>query len=101
MTVNDNNGVALGSVTVEFNDSGALSGSPKEYTNVTNFGTGGASFALDVATGNATVSLDNGVSPQAITIAFGGVDSFDSLTQFAGDYNVNFRRDGSSMSVVI
>lgn len=101
VTLSDNDGVALGSFTLEFNDSGALSGSPKEYSNVTNFGTGGASFALDVTTGNATVVLDNGTTPQQINISFGGVDSFDGVTQFAGDYNLDFSRDGSSTGELI
>lgn len=43
-----------------------------------------------------TLTLDNGTTPQTITMALGAPDSFDGLTQFSGDYTpMTVEADGS------
>lgn len=97
VTISDGAGTALGSVTVDFNDSGALAGSPAAYSGVTSTATAPSGFSFDTATGVATVTVDGGGSPQTIDITLGTPDSFDGITQFAGDFSQTFGRDGSSV----
>lgn len=101
VTISDAGGAALGSVTVEFNDSGSLAGSPSAYSGVTSTATAPAGFAFDAATGEATVTVDSGGTPQTITVSLGTPDEFDGVTQFAGDFSQTFTRDGSSVGEVI
>ena len=86
VTVSDDAGTDYGSVTVAFNDSGANAGSPSAYTGVTNLATAPAAFAFDAATGTATVTLNNGTTPQVVNIGLGAPGSYDGITQFAGSY---------------
>ncbi|MHA6345243.1 flagellar hook protein FlgE [Roseivivax sp. CAU 1761] len=100
LTVNDNDNNPLGSVDVTFNDSGADAGSPSVYAGITNMATAPAAFAFDPTTGTATLTLDNGTVPQQIALQLGAPDSFEGITQFAGDYTgqsaeVNGREAGS------
>ncbi len=95
LTFGDQNGAALGSVTVTFNDSGALAGSPASYSNVTSTAVAPAAFAFDTVTGEATLTLDNGTTPQVLTVGLGAPDSFGGVTQFSGDFTQTFDRDGS------
>jgi len=97
VTVSDSTGADLGSVTVDFNDSGSLAGSPASYSGVVSTATAPAGFAFDTATGLATVTLDGGTTPQTITIDMGAPDTFDGVTQFDGDFTQTFTRDGSSV----
>ena len=101
VTISDNDGTALGTVTVEFNDSGSLAGSPSGYSGVTSTAVAPAGFAFDTATGEATVTVDTGGTPQTITVNLGTPDEFDGVTQFAGDFSQTFTRDGSSVGEVI
>ena len=101
VTISDGDGTALGTVTVEFNDSGSLAGSPSAYSGVTSTATAPAGFAFDTATGEATVTVDSGGTPQTITVNLGTPDEFDGVTQFAGDFSQTFTRDGSSVGEVI
>ncbi len=101
VTVNDQDGNALGTMTIDFNDSGALSGSPATYSNVTSVATAPAAFAFDTATGQATITLNNGTTPQTMTVDMGAPNTFEGLTQFAGDFSQNFDRDGSSVGELI
>ncbi|MDF1716258.1 MAG: flagellar hook protein FlgE [Antarcticimicrobium sp.] len=101
VTVSDKDGTALGTVTVDFNDSGSLAGSPSAYSGVTSTATAPAGFAFDTATGKATVTVDSGGTPQTITVNLGSPDKFDGVTQFAGDFSQTFTRDGSSVGEVI
>lgn len=96
LSISDQNGSSLGSVTVTYNDSGALAGSPGSYTNVSSSAVSPAAFAFDTATGVATLTLDNGTTPQVLTVDLGAPDSFTSITQFSGDFTQTFDRDGSS-----
>ncbi|MDX2485524.1 MAG: flagellar hook protein FlgE [Pseudodonghicola sp.] len=97
VTISDSAGTAMGSVTVDFNDSGSLAGSPAAYSGVTSTATAPAAFSFDTATGEATVTVDDGGSPQTLVIKMGAPDSFDGITQFAGDFSQTFTRDGSSV----
>lgn len=97
VTISDNEGAELGSVTVDFNDSGSLAGSPEAYSGVTSTATAPAGFAFDTATGEATLTLDTGDTPQTITVNLGAPDSFDGITQFEGDFTQTFDGDGSSV----
>lgn len=101
MSLTDADGNAIGSVTIDFNDSGALAGSPTAYSNVTSSATPPAGFAFDVATGKATITLDNGTTPQVIELDMGAPDTFDGVTQFAGDFTQSFDRDGSSVGELL
>lgn len=101
VTVSDAEGTELGSVTIDYNDSGSLAGSPASYSGVTSTATAPAGFAFDTATGVATLTLDNGSSAQTLTVDFGAPDSFDGLTQFSGDFSQSFNRDGSSVGELI
>ncbi|MBY6093042.1 flagellar hook protein FlgE [Maritimibacter alkaliphilus] len=86
VTVSDNDGTELGSVTVAFNDSGDTAGSVASYTNVTSTAVAPAAFAVDPVTGVMSVTLDNATTPQTIDISLGAPDSLTGLTQFSGDY---------------
>ena len=101
LEIQDQNDVPLGSVSVEFNDSGSVAGSPLAYTGVTPTATAPAAFAFDPLTGVATVTLDNGVVPQTFDINIGAPDTFDGITQFAGDFSLSFDRDGSSVGELV
>lgn len=97
LSLTDPDGNPMGSVTVTFSDSGPEAGSPLSYTNVVNSSTAPASFAFDPATGVATMTINNGVTPQVVEMTFGAPGTFDGITQFAGDFGLNFDRDGSSV----
>ena len=86
LTISDSSGNGYGTVTVDFNDSGPNAGSPAVYSNVTSTAVAPAAFVFDVATGTATVTIDNGTAPQAVVVGLGAPDTFDGMTQFAGDY---------------
>ncbi|WP_372884239.1 flagellar hook protein FlgE [Shimia sp.] len=101
LSITDNDGNPLGSVTIDFNDSGSLAGSPASYSNITSTATAPAAFTLDPLTGIATITLDNGVTPQEIQVDLGAPDSFDGVTQFAGDFTQSFDRDGSSVGELL
>ena len=101
LSISDDSGAALGNVTITFNDSGTLAGSPASYTAITSTATAPSAFAFDAATGVATVTLDNGTSPQTIDIDIGAPGSFEGITQFAGDFTQSFDRDGSSVGELI
>ena len=87
---------AYGSVSVEFNDSGVNAGSPATYSAVTSTASAPAAFAFDIATGVATLTIDNGGTPQVLTIEAGAPNSFEGMTQFSGDYtSLDVTADGS------
>ncbi|MCA0922620.1 flagellar hook protein FlgE [Pseudooceanicola nanhaiensis] len=86
VTVSDNDGTDLGSVTITFNDSGDAAGSVASYTNVTSTATAPAAFDVDPLTGVMTLSLDNATTAQTISVNLGAPGDLDGLTQFSGDY---------------
>ena len=96
ITISDNNGASLGSVTVAFNDSGPQAGSPSGYTNVTSTATAPSAFAFDPATGTATLTVDNGGSIQTFDVALGRPNEFNGISQFTGDFSQTFEKDGST-----
>lgn len=96
VTLSDDQGNAYGSVTVDFHDSGPNAGAPETYSGVTNSATPPNNFAFDTTTGTATLTVDNGDTPQTIDIDLGAPDSFDNMTQFSGDYTPQeVTKDGS------
>ncbi|MDK3016722.1 flagellar hook protein FlgE [Pseudodonghicola flavimaris] len=97
VTISDADGAELGSVTIDYNDSGALAGSPAGYSDATSAATAPSAFDFDTATGVATLTLDTGATPQTLSVNFGAPDTFDGLTQFSGDFSQSFDRDGSSV----
>ena len=101
LTISDQNGDPLGSVTVEFNDSGPEAGSPLAYSGAASAAIAPAAFAFDPLTGVATVTLNNGTVPQTIDINIGTPNEFDGVTQFAGDFGLTFDRDGSSVGELV
>lgn len=101
VTISDGGGAELGSVTVDFNDSGAMAGSPAAYSGITSTATAPAGFAFDAATGQASITVADGGTPQTITIDMGAPNSFDGITQFDGDFSQTFSRDGSSVGELI
>lgn len=100
LTISDEDGNALGTVTIDFNDTGDFAGSPSGYSNVTSTATSPAGFAFDTATGIATLTIDNGSDPQVIEVGIGTPDSYDGITQFSGDFSQVFDRDGSSVGAL-
>lgn len=99
VTISDADGVTYGEVTVDFESSGSAAGSPLTYSNVVSYATAPAAFSFDTATGVATLSIDNGSTPQTIEVSLGAPGSFDGITQFAGDFTPqDFTVDGSAVS---
>lgn len=97
LTFSDSSGSAYGNVTVDFNDSGPNVGSPSLYSNATNAATAPAVFAFDVSTGIATLTIDNGTSPQVINVNIGAPNTSGGMTQFAGDFtSLDVTADGSA-----
>ncbi|APZ50338.1 flagellar hook protein FlgE [Salipiger abyssi] len=95
VTISDDT-TEYGSVTVDFNDSGANVGAPASYGDIVASATAPAGFAFDPATGEMTLTIDNADAPQVVTVSLGAPDSFDGLTQFSGDYTpMNIEPDGS------
>lgn len=101
LSISDNDGNPMGSLTITFNDSGASAGSPASYSNVNSTATAPAGFAFDTATGKATLTINNGSTPQEIEIDLGEPGSFKGVTQFAGDFTQSFDRDGSSVGQML
>lgn len=97
VSISDKDGNALGSVTIDFNDSGPLAGSPASYSGATSLATAPSGFSFDTATGKATLMLNNGDVPQTLTVNMGAPGKFDGVTQFSGDFSQGFNRDGSSL----
>ena len=101
LSISDDSGAAYGSVTVDFHDSGAFAGAPATYSAVTSTAVAPAAFAFNAATGTATLTIDNGTTPQTITLDIGTPDAYDGVTQFAGDFTPQeFTVDGSPVSNV-
>ncbi|SFE86136.1 flagellar hook protein FlgE [Sulfitobacter brevis] len=101
LAISGHDGSALGSVQVEFNDSGAAAGSPMAYSGATSTATAPAAFTFDPATGTASVTLNNGAVPQTVDINLGAPGQFNGITQFAGDFSLGFDRDGSSVGELV
>lgn len=86
-------GIVYGTVDVAFHDSGATPAAPLEYTNPT------APLGLDALTGEITITINNALIPQVLTIALGAPNTYDGITQFAGDYEPQrVTIDGSEVS---
>lgn len=100
VTISDEDGNDLGIVTVDFNDAGSLAGTPETYSGVTSGATSPSAFAFDTTTGIATVTLDNGSTPQSFNINLGAPGSHNGITQFAGDFSQTFDRNGSSVGIL-
>ncbi len=102
LTFSDASGAPLGSVDVTFHDSGPDAGAPLSYSNVTNLATAPAAFAFDPATGAATLTLDTGTTPQVVEMTLGAPNTFDGVTQFAGDYSgLSVDVDGASTGQLV
>ena len=102
LTVSDELGNDYGSVTVDFHDSGSFAGAPSAYSGVTSLATAPAGFAFDTATGTATLTINNGTTPQTIELSLGAPDTLDGLSQFAGDYSpLDVTADGSGSGTLM
>ncbi|GHF36251.1 flagellar hook protein FlgE [Seohaeicola zhoushanensis] len=77
-------GVDLGSVDITFADSGPTAGAPLTYSNVTSMAPAPAAFSFDTATGLASLTIDNGTTPQVIELSIGTPGEIDGLSQFSG-----------------
>lgn len=93
------NGTIYGTVAVDFHDSGATPAAPLSYTGTPDAGLAApAAFAVS-ATGEMTITIDNAAVPQVLNIALGAPDTYDGITQFAGDYEPQrVTIDGSAVS---
>jgi flagellar hook protein FlgE len=80
LSIADEGGAALGSVTVAFSDTGATPGAPAAYTGLTGLTSAGATPA------DGLFDVDIGAG-QIVTLDFGAVGTYGGLTQFAGDYS--------------
>ncbi len=76
------NGVAVGSVDIAFNATGAAAGAPATYAS-----------ALPIAGGVVSVPINGGA--QTIALNLGEPGSYDGLTQFTGAYSSSTTRDGA------
>ncbi len=103
LTVSDSSGTPFGAVNIQYHDSGPFAGSPQTYTvNPTPVATAPAAFAFDPATGVATVTINNGTTPQQVQVDIGAPDSFEGMTQFAGDYSpLKIDADGSETGSLV
>lgn len=101
LSISDQNGDPLGEVAVDFSDSGPEAGAPLAYTGITSTATAPAAFAFDPVTGIATLTLNNGATPQVLELTIGAPGTFDGITQFAGDFSLSFDRDGSSVGELV
>jgi len=101
VTVSDGT-TEYGTVTMSFADSGDTAGAPLAYTNAVSSTTAPAAFGVDLATGQMTLTIDNGDVPQTISLSLGEPGSYAGLTQFAGDYTpLNIEPDGSESGTMI
>lgn len=99
VTMTDDTGATYGSVDVTFSDSGANAGAPISYSNVTSLATAPAAFAFNTATGQATLTINNGATPQTIAVNLGAPNTNTGMTQFAGDFTPQtFAKDGSAIA---
>lgn len=96
VTIQDNAGNDLGSVTITFNDVGDNAGSPAAFSNATSLATAPSAFAFDPLTGVATITVDNNGSQQELSVSLGAPNTFEGVSQFTGDYSQSFEKDGSS-----
>jgi flagellar hook protein FlgE len=102
LNLSDENGVNYGDVTVTFNDSGPLAGTPASYTGAVSSAVAPASFTVDPATGVITIDVDNGVSTQNIEITIGAPGATTKMTQFSGNYTPSKTiKDGSSLGNIV
>ena len=87
VNITGSDGTNYGDATVNFNDSGAMAGTPNTYT----------SAGLPVnANGEVTLTINNGATPQALQIDLGAPGTFEGMTQFSGDYTpLAFDDDGT------
>lgn len=86
VTFGHEDGTEYGRVAVDFNATGAMAGTPAAYSGVTSLAAAPAAFAFDPATGEATVTTNDGGITQTVTVAIGAPGTADGVTQFAGDY---------------
>ncbi|KFE35697.1 flagellar hook protein FlgE [Thioclava atlantica] len=97
ITVADPDGTPYGTVTVDFAGGGANAGAPVSYSGVTSLATAPAAFSMDTTTGVMTLTVDDGGTTQQIDVGLGAPNSYDGITQFAGDFTPQkFSADGSS-----
>ena len=86
LTVGHEDGTEYGRVAIDFHPTGPAAGTPSAYTNVASLAAAPAAFAFDPATGEATVTTNDGGVTQTITVAIGAPGTDEGVTQFAGDY---------------
>jgi flagellar hook protein FlgE len=86
LTFGHEDGTDYGRVTVDFNSTGPAAGTPSAYTGITSLAAAPAAFAFDPATGEATVTTNDGGDTQTIAVTIGAPDTAEGVTQFAGDY---------------
>ncbi|MGV6810878.1 MAG: flagellar hook protein FlgE [Brevirhabdus sp.] len=101
VTISDDAGNTLGNVTITFNDSGSSAGAPQAYSGATSTATAPSAFSFDAATGMATITLDNGTTPQVLELNFGAPGTFEGVTQFSGDFTQSYDSDGSSVGELV
>ncbi len=102
LTVSDELGTDYGSVTVDFHDSGPMAGAPLAYSGATSLATAPAGFSFDTVTGMATLTIDNGTTPQTIQVSLGAPDTFTGLSQFSGEYSpLDVATDGNASGTLI
>ena len=86
LTFGHEDGTEYGRVAVDFHAAGATAGMPQSYTGITSLATAPAAFAFDAATGEATVTTNDGGVTQTVTVSIGAPDTAEGVTQYAGDY---------------
>ena len=82
-------GPALGTVEVEFHDSGPLAGTVRKWEQTAVTTVSPSSLAFDEGTGVAHLSLAREDSTQSVELSFGQPNSISGLTHFVGDFSVS------------
>jgi flagellar hook protein FlgE len=100
-TITGGDGTVYGTVDVVFSDSGPTPGAPLSYVGTPDAGlTAPAAFSVS-ATGDISITIDNGTVSQTMTVGLGAPGTYDGTTQFAGDYSPQqFDIDGSSVAKI-
>lgn len=95
-------GIVYGTVDVNFHDAGATPAAPLDYAGAADLALAAPAGFLVTPDGEMTITIDNAVNPadaQVLTIALGAPDTYDGITQFAGDYEPQrVTIDGSEVS---
>lgn len=101
LSISGPDGTAFGTVDVTFDDSGATPGAPSSFTGTADPALPPPAAFVANPDGTVEITINNGATPQTITIDLGGVGTYDGVTQFASDFNAQkFDTNGSEATTL-